>query len=107
MTYDVEAVKKAYPNAVNICSKYGAKDKDGNRISIASTLVDAARVELDKLSYKTDRVVGLNTITYPSLGEQLDLLYHDIKAGKLGIAATTGEWFVGITSVKDAHPKPS
>ena len=54
MTYfstDLEAIAKAYPNAVNICSKYGAKDKDGNSISIASTLVDAARIELNQLSF--------------------------------------------------------
>ena len=27
--------------------------------------------------------------------------------GKLGAAATTGSWYVGITSVKNAFPKPS
>ena len=26
--------------------------------------------------------------------------------GKLGVGATTGSWFVGITTVKTAHPKP-
>ena len=44
---------------------------------------------------------------YPYFSEQLDLLYHDIKDGKLGIAATTGSWYVGITSVKNSIPKPS
>ena len=38
--------------------------------------------------------------------DQLDLLYHDMKAGKLGVAATTGDWYVGITSVKTNFPKP-
>ena len=38
--------------------------------------------------------------------EQLDLLYHDIENGLLGAAATTGSWYVGITSIKTAHPKP-
>ena len=42
---------------------------------------------------------------YPSLKEQLDKLYHDMKDGKLGVAATTGSWFVGITSVKTAIAK--
>ena len=28
-------------------------------------------------------------------------------AGKFGEDAKTGEWFVGITSVKTANPKPS
>ena len=44
---------------------------------------------------------------YPYFSEQLDLLYHDMKDGKLGVAATTGSWFVGITSVKNDIPKPS
>ena len=30
----------------------------------------------------------------------------ELKDGKLGVAATTGSWFVGITSVKTAIPKP-
>ena len=37
---------------------------------------------------------------------QLDQLYHDISDGKLGAGATTGSWYVGITSVKTAFPKP-
>ena len=45
--------------------------------------------------------------TYISLENQLDQLYHDINAGKFGSDAKTGEWFVGITSVKTAFPKPS
>ena len=44
---------------------------------------------------------------YPQVTEQLDQLYHDMKDGKLGVGATTGSWFVGITSVKTAHPKPN
>ena len=29
-----------------------------------------------------------------------------MKDGKLGVAATTGSWFVGISSVKTDIPKP-
>ena len=44
---------------------------------------------------------------YPDIGEQLDQLYHDIEAGKFGETAKTGDWYVGITSVKNQFPKPS
>jgi len=44
---------------------------------------------------------------YPSIENQLDLLYHDIENGLLGIAATTGSWYVGISSVKTSNPKPA
>ena len=58
--------------------------------------------------YKIQRVVGVGTTAgYETIANQLDQLYHDMKDGKLGVAATTGSWFVGITSVKTAIPKPS
>ena len=58
--------------------------------------------------YKKERTVGTATTTgYIDVTEQLDQLYRDINAGKFGADAKTGEWFVGITSVKTAFPKPS
>ena len=33
-------------------------------------------------------------------------LYRDINAGKFGNDAKTGSWYVGISSVKAAFPKP-
>ena len=56
--------------------------------------------------YKTQRMTGVGTTAgYPKITAQLDQLYHDMKDGKLGVAATTGSWFVGITSVKTAIAK--
>ena len=56
--------------------------------------------------YKLQRVVGVGTTAgYESIANQLDQLYHDMKDGKLGVAATTGSWFVGISSVKTAIAK--
>ena len=59
-------------------------------------------------SYKFKREIGDDTHSgYLYVGEQLDQLYHDMTNGKLGVAATTGNWYVGITSVKTAFPKTS
>ena len=56
--------------------------------------------------YKTQRITGIgDTSGYPNIRTQLDQLYHDMKDGKLGVAATTGSWFVGISSVKTAIAK--
>ena len=56
--------------------------------------------------YKLERVLGVGTTAgYESISNQLDQLYHDMKDGKLGVAATTGSWFVGISSVKTAIAK--
>ena len=39
---------------------------------------------------------------YGTIGDQLDLLYKDMVAGKLD---TTGEWAKAIKAVKDSNPK--
>ena len=40
---------------------------------------------------------------YPSVAEQLDLLYKDLVAGKVD---ATGEWAKAVKKVKDDNPKP-
>tara|TARA_B100001093_G_C26590994_1_gene911478 strand:- start:41 stop:325 length:285 start_codon:yes stop_codon:yes gene_type:complete len=68
----------------------------------------AQAAEKDATGYIMDRRLGVGTTSgYISLENQLDQLYHDINAGKFGADAKTGEWFVGITSVKTSFPKPS
>ena len=39
---------------------------------------------------------------YPSIGEQLDILFHDMTAGK---GSKTGEWYKAIAKVKADNPK--
>ena len=53
--------------------------------------------------YKIKRTETGST-TYDSFGNQLDMLYADMLAGKLD---TTGTWATHIKAVKDANPKPS
>ena len=62
----------------------------------------------DAQLYARNRLVGSATTSgYLPLQDQLDQLYRDMQSGKLGVGATTGEWYVGITSVKTSYPKPS
>ena len=62
----------------------------------------------DAQEYARNRLVGSATTSgYLPLQDQLDQLYRDMQSGKLGVGATTGEWYVGITSVKTSYPKPS
>ena len=104
---DFAAIKKAYPDAVAIYSDKGAFKADGTQINIVQSEIDAARVTLDAeaaaVKYKTDRTTNGSTI-YASFGDQLDMLYADMLAGKLD---TTGTWATHIKAVKDANPKPS
>ena len=103
---DHEAIIKAYPDAFIIDDGTGAFDKDGKSITLEQSKIDAARATLDAeaaaAKYKTDRTTDGSTI-YASFGDQLDMLYKDIVAGKLD---TTGVWATHIKAVKDANPKP-
>jgi len=105
--YDHDAIRKAYPDAVVINNDTGAFKEDGSQITLVQSDIDAARVTLDAeaaaVKYKTDRTTNGST-KYDSYGNQLDMLYADMLAGKLD---TTGTWATHIKNVKDSNPKPS
>ena len=107
MALDHEAIYKAYAGTVvTIDDSAGAFDKDGNSVKLVQSKINTARKALDDeaaaVKYKTDRTTSGSTV-YASLGDQLDMLYKDIVAGKLD---TTGTWATHIKAVKDANPKP-
>ena len=108
MAYDHQAIYKAYAGTVvSINDATGAFDKDGKSVTLEQSKIDTARTELyteaAKVKYKTDRTTDGSTI-YASFGDQLDMLYADMLAGKLD---TTGTWATHIKNVKDSNPKPS
>ena len=107
MTYDHKAIYKSHSNVIRIEDGGSCYDASGNVVTLNQTNIDAARVELDKTKYQTDRVSLGSTVHYSDISTQLDQLYHDMADGKLGAGATTGSWYVGITSVKTDNPKPS
>jgi len=107
MSLDHEAIRKAYPDVVTVDDSTGAFDKDNKLITLEQSKIDAARTTLDAeaaaVKYKTDRTTDGSTI-YASFGDQLDMLYKDMLAGKLD---TTGTWATHIKAVKDTNPNPS
>ena len=108
---DHHAIYKAYPNVVTISDDVGAFDKDGNKVTLVQSNIDAARTTLNNeyaaVKYKDDRVgpnPGEGDTVYPTIGYQLDLLYKDIVAGTL---TTSGGFATRIKATKDKYPKPS
>tara|TARA_B000000609_G_C23980698_1_gene244310 strand:- start:115 stop:405 length:291 start_codon:yes stop_codon:yes gene_type:complete len=96
MSLDHEAIYKSYPTVNSIDDKEGAFDKDGNKITLEQSKIDAARATLDadyaKVKYKDDRKAE-----YPDWGTQLDYIYHN------GI----DKWKTDIVDpVKNKYPKP-
>ncbi len=111
MSLDHEAIYEAYKSeakqVVSIDDTGGAFDADGKSVTLDDTKIANARASLNAtaatVKYKTDRTTNGST-TYGSIGDQLDMLYKDMLAGKLD---TTGTWATHIKAVKDANPKPS
>ena len=107
---DHEAIYEAYKSeakpVVTIDDSAGAFDADGNKVTLDDAKVAAARKSLDDaalaIKYKSDRTTNGSTV-YASVGDQLDMLYKDLLAGKLD---ATGTWAKHIKAVKDANPKP-
>ena len=99
MSLDHEAIRKAYPSITTIDDSfvdYGL-DKDGNKVSIIQSNIDAARTTLNSeaaaVLYKSQRKAE-----YPDWDVQLDYIYHN------GI----DKWKTDIVNpVKSKYPKPS
>ena len=113
MALDHEAIYEAYKTAtkpvVSIDDSAGAFAADGSKVTLDDTKVAAARKSLDDAAaailYKSQRTgaAGTTDTIYPTIGDQLDMLYKDMVAGKLD---TTGTWATHIKAVKDTNPKP-
>ena len=83
-----EAIHKLYPNVVTIRNDI-AYDADDNEVSYDN---NAVQIEIDNHAYIEKR-----TAEYPSIGDQLDALFH---AGVF-----TEEMAAQIQAVKDKYPK--
>ena len=83
-----KAIYTLYPNVVSIDDNTGAFDKDGNKVEIDLSLVDAW---IDPETYKE-----LRATEYPAITDQLDYIYHN------GIDAWKTDM---IDPVKAKYPK--
>jgi len=96
------AVKNLYPQAQTIYSNpLKALDADGKEVSISDSDLATEVARLDKefadLAYSRAR-----SEQFPELREQLDLLFHDMTAGK---GTKSGEWYKAVAKVKADNPK--
>jgi hypothetical protein len=82
-----QAIYALYPSVVSVDDGAGASDAQGNKVVIDEAAVAAW---IDPNAYKGQRAKA-----YPSIPDQLDLLYHG------GMDA----WKAAITAVKQEFPK--
>ena len=88
----IDGVSNPYIKEWNISSEK-AKPTDSQLDALAS---EATKIGNNNVVRDTRRAA------YGDIGEQLDLLYKDMLAGK---GDSTGEWFKSIKAVKDDNPK--
>tara|TARA_Y100001963_G_scaffold127111_1_gene180240 strand:+ start:418 stop:738 length:321 start_codon:yes stop_codon:yes gene_type:complete len=93
-TSEIESEKPLYAQVNNEKREFTDDEYD-------QAIEDRAQYKLDQQDngYARDRQES-----YPALAEQLDMLYHDMTAGK---GDKTGDWYKALKKVKDDNPKPS
>ena len=74
---------------------------DSENAAPSESDVNAKLTELTT-SYNAKSYQNVRETKYPSIEEQLDLLYHDMLANK---GDKTGDWFAAVKKVKDDNPK--
>ena len=93
------AIRNTHPTVVTINGGTEACDAQGNRVELNTAAIDnefaRLKAEHDTLEYQRLR-------QYPSIGDQLDMLWHAIDNGTLN---KTSDFYTAIKAVKDAHPK--
>ena len=84
-----KAIYALYPNVVSVDDTAGAMDANGNSVTID---MDAVNAWVDPDAYKFSRASE-----YPTIGDQLDALYH---AG-----VCPDDMAAQIQAVKERYPK--
>jgi len=64
---------------------------------------DAIEAKITEIQAEYDAQAYARNRQYPSIGDQLDMLFHDMTAGK---GSKTGKWYKAIAKVKADNPKP-
>jgi len=97
---EIDALKTANGGAGMKASVNGVV-REFTDAEYAQAVTDSAayKLEAQNNDYKRAR-----QSSYGDIGDQLDLLYHDMTADK---GDKTGEWYKAVKKVKDDNPKPS
>ena len=98
MTFNHQAILRAYPTAGIINADTGVFDADGNQIELDQTLIDAAAIELaaEQAQFKVeqDRLYAYRL--------EADPLFFKAQRGE----ATTDEWTAKVAEIKARFPYP-
>lgn len=88
-----QAIYKLYPNVTHIRGDI-AYDKDEREVIYDNASID--------LLIASEAYKNLRAVEYPSLANQLDMLWHAIDTGSL---SKDTEFYKSLKAVKDKYPK--
>lgn len=97
-TYNHDAIRRAYPNAVTIEDGFGVKDANGNQIQIDQAQVDAAAVIVAK-EQAIEQVRRKRAAAYAA---ESDPLFFKAQRGE----ATMDDWRTAVASIQLSFPYP-
>jgi len=101
MTFNHEAIRKAYPNVVTIDDGTGAFDANGNQVELDQARVNKAAAEIEAeanaTAYQRQRAPE-----YPPVTELADALYWASE----GDTSKLDAYYAACTAVKAKYPKP-
>lgn len=99
ITYNHDAIRKAYPNAVTIEDGFGVKDANGNQIEIDQALVDAVAIEV--ALEQAQQIAQTNRSS--AYRTEADPLFFKYQAGEV----TKEEWLAKREEIRARYPYPS
>ena len=96
-----DALHSLRPKAEWYLSNGNLEWLDSKQTEPTKSEIDAEIVRL-KEEYDAQEYARTRATEYPALAEQLDLLYHDMTAGK---GTKAGNWYKAVKKVKTDNPK--
>jgi hypothetical protein len=99
--------------AIKSDAKVAVRGDDVDRIEwqdgetpIPKSDIQAKQAEL-KIEYDAQEYARKRSAEYPTIGDQLDMLWHAVDTGDwTPTKVKTTEFYIALKAVKDAHPKP-
>ena len=80
---------------------------DLTEAELSQKVIDDEKSVIRKTEFNAKRYQRDKASEYPSIGDQLDMLWHAVDTGDWTAAKVkTTEFYTALKAVKDANPKP-
>ena len=105
MSLQGDAIFNTHASVVTVRDDKGYDSSD-NEVTLddaaVTTELDRLQTDFDGKAYQRTRAAA-----YPTIGDQLDMLWHAVDTGDWTAAKVkTTEFYTALKAVKDANPKP-